>query len=82
MIRFRTISTATGARGWSGCRTEAAYRERRAFHLLDLTSQALAVQRLLHGRGAEEKLDWLAARGHLERVATSVPNARPTWRFV
>jgi hypothetical protein len=52
------------------------------FHLLDLTSQAIAVQRLLRGRSMQEKLDWIAARGHLERMATAVPNARPTYRFV
>jgi hypothetical protein len=53
-----------------------------SFHLLDLTSQAVAVQQLLRGRSVREKLDWFAARGQLEQVATSVLNARPTYRFV
>lgn len=52
------------------------------FHLLDLPSQALAVQRLLKGRTTQENLVWLAARGRLARVPISVPNARPTYRFV
>ncbi|MDY3563563.1 hypothetical protein R5W23_005177 [Gemmata sp. JC673] len=51
-------------------------------HLLDLTSQAAAVQRLLRGRSEPDKLEWVAARGRLERVATAFLNARPTYRFV
>jgi hypothetical protein len=52
------------------------------FHLLDLPSQALALQRLLKGRDAKEKLVWLAEHGRLLRVATSITNAAPTYRFV
>lgn len=53
-----------------------------AFQLLDLPSQANAVQRLLQGCAAEEKLAWVAARGELTRIPISIPNARPTYRFV
>jgi hypothetical protein len=53
-----------------------------SFQLLDLTSQAVAVQRLLRDRSVRDKLDWFAARGQLEQVATSISNARPTYRFV
>lgn len=53
-----------------------------AFHLLDLPSQAIAVQRLLQGRPAEAKLAWVAARGELTRIPIPIPNARPTFRFV
>jgi hypothetical protein len=52
------------------------------FHLLDLPSQALAVQRLLAGRTAEEKLAWLAARGQLTRALARDPRFPPTFRFV
>ena len=52
------------------------------FHLLDLGSQALAVQRLLKGKTAEEKLAWLARHGELTQVPLSIPNAKPTYRFV
>ncbi len=52
------------------------------FHLLDLPSQALAVQRLLKGQKGEEKLAWLAKAGKLTQVLVSIPNARPTYRFV
>jgi hypothetical protein len=52
------------------------------FHLLDLPSQAFAVQRLLEGREAEEKLAWLAARGELAQIPTTTPNVPPTFRFV
>jgi|SRR5579871_6344690 len=52
------------------------------FHLLDFSSQAAAVQRLLRGRTAEDKLVWLAAHGELSRVPIAIPNARPTYSFV
>lgn len=52
------------------------------FHLLDLPSQALAVQRVLRGRTTEEKLVWLAARGGLSRVPLAIPDARPTYKLV
>ena len=52
-----------------------------SFQLLDLSFQAVAVL-LLRGGSAQEKLDWVAARGQFEPVATSVLNARPTYRFV
>ncbi len=52
------------------------------FHLLDLHSQGLAVQRLLAGRSEEEKVAWLAARGKLSRVPVALPGARPVYRFV
>ncbi len=52
------------------------------FTLLDLRTQALAVQRLLTGRSAEEKLTWLAERGQVARISTAVPNAPPTYYFV
>ncbi len=51
------------------------------FHLLYLPSQAIAVQRLLKDRSADEKLAWLAACGHLSRVPIAIPNARPTYWF-
>jgi hypothetical protein len=38
------------------------------FHLIDLVSQALAVQSLLRGMSAEEKLAWLSSRGTLTPV--------------
>jgi hypothetical protein len=53
-----------------------------AFHLLDLPSQALAVQRLLKGCSAEERLAWLAAHGELARIPIPIPNCQPTYRFV
>jgi hypothetical protein len=53
-----------------------------AFHLLDLPSQAPAVQRLLRGRAAEEKLAWLAAHGTLTLIPIRVRNSKPTYRFV
>lgn len=52
------------------------------FHLLDLGSQALAVQSLLKDRTAEEKVAWLAARGEISRIPMTIPNAPPTFRFV
>lgn len=51
------------------------------FRLIDLPSQALAVQRLLTGLPDQEKLAWLASQGRLSRVPTSGPGARPVFRF-
>ncbi|MHC5538969.1 hypothetical protein ACYOEI_12175 [Singulisphaera rosea] len=51
------------------------------FHLLDLPSQAIAVQHLLSGRPAAEKLAWLSVRGRLERVETRVATDRLVYHF-
>jgi hypothetical protein len=51
------------------------------FHLLDLPSQALAVQRLLSGQPDGQKLSWLATRGTLAPIETRVPGARPVYLF-
>jgi hypothetical protein len=51
------------------------------FYLLDLPSQALAVQRLLSGRSEEVKLSWLGAHGSLTPVETRVSGARTVYRF-
>src|SRR5438552_2288067 len=51
-----------------------------AFALLDLPSQALAVERLLNGRTEDEKLAWLGAHGRLTDVSTSL-DSRPVYLF-
>ncbi len=51
------------------------------FHLLDLPSQALAVQHLLSGRPAAEKLAWLGAHGRLVPIETGVPGGCPAYHF-
>jgi hypothetical protein len=51
------------------------------FHLLDLPSQALAVQRLLSGQPEGEKLSWLGTRGKLAHIEARVPGARPVYHF-
>jgi hypothetical protein len=51
------------------------------FHLLDLPSQALAVQRLLSGRPEWEKLAWLSAHGRLVSIETRVPSDCPIYLF-
>ena len=48
-------------------------RRRDNFHLIDLASQAAAVQALLAGRPPEEKLAWFAAHGKL----AAAPGTRP-----
>jgi hypothetical protein len=45
------------------------------FHLVDLVSQAVAVQSLLRGRSAEEKIQWLSAHGSIEPL----PKTQPDW---
>lgn len=51
------------------------------FTLLDLVSQAVAVQRLLRGRSEGDKLAWLGARGELNRVDVRFPGARAVFAF-
>jgi len=52
------------------------------FRLVDLNSQASAVQAMLKGRTTEEKLAWIAERGELVRISISVANAPPTYQFI
>jgi len=52
------------------------------FTLLCLRSQALAVERFLKGRSADEKLTWLAGRGKVQPLSVFIPNAAPTYLFV
>ena len=51
------------------------------FHLLDLTSQAQAVQALLAGRRQEEKVAWFAAHGKLAALPTRTPGAKQVYSF-
>ena len=51
------------------------------FHLLDLPSQAIAVQRLLSDRAEDQKLAWLAAHGALVPIETRIPGERSVYRF-
>ena len=53
----------------------------KAFHLLDLPSQAFAVQRLLSGLSESEKLAWVGAHGRLNPVEVRFPGARSVYRF-
>jgi hypothetical protein len=50
------------------------------FHLIDLVSQARAVQSVLVGTTDTEKLAWLAERGKLEPAAMR-PGGRQIYRF-
>lgn len=51
------------------------------FHLIDLGSQANAVQQLLKGRPAEEKLAWLAERGDLSLAYAADGRFPDTYAF-
>jgi hypothetical protein len=51
------------------------------FHLIDMASQAEAVQAHLSGLPHEAKLNWLAAHGSLDLVPTRSPGARYVYRF-
>ena len=50
------------------------------FHLLDLPSQATAVEKLLCGRPENEKLAWLSEHGKLNQLSTSISEVRG-WYF-
>lgn len=53
----------------------------KVFHLLDLPSQALALQRFLKGLTDEERLAWISARGKLS-LASNMAGFPTTYRFV
>jgi hypothetical protein len=53
----------------------------RDFHLIDLVSQAGAVQRLLHGKSADEKLAWLSARGKIAKMEKKFAEWPDTYFF-
>jgi hypothetical protein len=50
-------------------------------HLLDLQSQALAVQRLLSGLSEDERFAWLSARGILVPIEPWISGARRLYLF-
>jgi hypothetical protein len=52
------------------------------FHLIDMASQAGAVQELLTGLSQQEKMEWIAAHCSLEFVSSPVPGCRDVYRFV
>jgi hypothetical protein len=52
------------------------------FHLLDLASQSIAVQKFLEGKTVPEKLAWLSRQGDLSLIPISIPDTAPTYRFV
>jgi len=52
------------------------------FTLLDLPSQAIAVQDLLRGRSAEETIDWLKAHGTIKQIRKTTKDERQTYFFV
>jgi hypothetical protein len=52
-------------------------REEDDFHLIDLGSQAYAVQQHLRGRPAPEKLAWLSERGEVSQVYKAASRGFP-----
>jgi hypothetical protein len=51
------------------------------FALLDLPSQAVAVQKLLRGKSDEEKIAWLMAHGTITRKPKLSEDERQTYFF-
>ena len=51
------------------------------FHLVDLVSQATAVQSLLRGKSADEKIEWLSSHGSIIPVPNQSPNQHQSFRF-
>jgi hypothetical protein len=54
---------------------------RDVFPIVDLVSQAAAVQRHIKGWPTQDKLDWLAARGRLTAIVIRQRGAPPTFEF-
>jgi hypothetical protein len=51
------------------------------FHLVDLASQADAVQHLLNGKSATEKLTWRSSHGKISRMEKKMPEWPDTYFF-
>ena len=51
------------------------------FHLVDLISQAVAVEAILAGRSPSEKIEWIASRGKVEAVPQAIAGATQTYCF-
>ena len=52
------------------------------FHLIDLESQAIAVQELLRGKAIDEKISWLKAHGTVEAKPKTDERERQVYFFV
>ena len=52
-----------------------------AFYLIDLISQAGAVQSLLRGKSTEEKIEWLSAHGSITPKPKTQQNERQVFWF-
>ena len=52
-----------------------------SFHLLDLPSQAVAVQRHLQGTSADEKMEWLRAYGKVTLKSKQSDDERQVYFF-
>lgn len=51
------------------------------FCLIDLISQAVAVESLLYGKSAEEKIAWLSSHGTLTLLPKRQPDERQIFLF-
>ena len=51
------------------------------FHLIDLVSQAAAVQSLLAGCPPDEKIEWLASHGKLAALPVKPAGSRQVFSF-
>ena len=51
------------------------------FHLIDLITQAGAVQSLLRGKSTEEKIEWLSAHGSITPKPKTQQNERQIFWF-
>jgi hypothetical protein len=51
------------------------------FHLLDLPSQAVAVQRQLHGKPVGEKIEWLREHGRITLKRKQSEDERQVYFF-
>jgi hypothetical protein len=54
---------------------------KRTFPLIDLISQAGAVQSLLHGKSTEEKIEWLSVHGTITLKPKTQQNERQSFWF-
>jgi hypothetical protein len=79
--RLLVVREALAQARYDGRAMVADLRMSGRFRLLDLPSQAPAVQRLLSGQSEAEKLAWLGAHGRLVPIQRHVPSPRQIYSF-
>jgi len=78
---FRSAERRAGAAAAAAQRPYVMQRSEDSFHLIDLASQAEAVQALLDGRSKDEKVAWFERHGKLTPTSAHFGSDPPVYQF-